>query len=47
MLETVEPARRTLLTYANAVGVPLLFALFGILRWTMRRRRKVDIWRDA
>ena len=47
MLEAVEPARRTLLTYANAVGVPLLFALFGILRWTMRRRRKVDLWRDA
>ncbi len=47
MLETVEPGKRTLLTYANVVGIPLLFALFGVLRWAYRRRRKVDLWGDA
>ena len=47
MLETVEPGKRTMLTYANAVGVPMLFCLFGFLRWTMRRKRKVDLWEDA
>lgn len=47
MLETVEPGRRTMLTYANVVGVPLLFILFGLVRFAMRRRKKVDLWGDA
>ena len=47
MLDAVEPDQRTLLTYANVVGVPLLFALFGLARWTLRRRRGSDLWEDA
>ena len=47
MLEAVEPGRQQLLTYANVVGLPLLFALFGTLRWAFRRKRKVTLWEDA
>lgn len=47
MLEPVEADRRTLLTYANVVGVPLCFALFGLVRWALRRRRRVTLWEAA
>ncbi len=30
----------TLLTYGNVLGVPLLFILFGVVRWRVRNSRR-------
>ena len=46
-LDPIEPGRKSMLTYANVVGVPLLLILFGALRWALRRKRRVTLWDDA
>jgi ABC-type uncharacterized transport system involved in gliding motility auxiliary subunit len=40
-------AARNVLKWGNLVGVPLLFALFGVLRVTGRRRRAEKRWREV
>lgn len=35
----LSPAAKSVLRYANVIGVPLLFLLFGIGRWQWRRAR--------
>ena len=38
---------RNILKWGNLVGVPLLFALFGLVRVTGRRRRAESRWREV
>jgi len=35
----LSPAAKSVLRYANVIGVPLLLVLFGIGRWQWRRAR--------
>ena len=39
-LEELDEGQRATLRYANVIGLPLLFILFGIARWRMRERRR-------
>ena len=39
-LEEISDGRRNALKYGNILGVPLLFIIFGIVRWRMRERRR-------
>jgi ABC-type uncharacterized transport system involved in gliding motility auxiliary subunit len=32
----------TLVTWGNVAGVPLLFILFGVVRWRVRNARRRD-----
>ncbi|MFN0061898.1 MAG: GldG family protein [Myxococcaceae bacterium] len=36
----LSDAIRTVVKYGNAVGIPLLLALFGVVHWRMRERRR-------
>lgn len=37
-LKTVEPGTQRLIAIANVVGIPVLFVIFGLIRWRVRRR---------
>lgn len=39
-LEELDEGQRATVRYANVVGLPLAFVLFGIVRWRMRERRR-------
>lgn len=39
-LEELDDGARKLVKYGNIVGVPLLFALLGLVRWRLRERRR-------
>lgn len=39
-LEELDDGARNLVKYGNIVGVPLLFALLGLVRWRLRERRR-------
>ncbi len=39
-LEELEPARKSLVRYANVLGLPLAFVGLGLFRWRARERRR-------
>ena len=39
-LEPVDEATSIFYKYGNILGVPLLFVLFGVVRWQLRKRRR-------
>lgn len=42
-LARLEDSTKRAIKYANIIGVPAAFILFGIARWALRRRRKLDL----
>ena len=46
-IESVEAGTQTFLVYANVLGVPAIFVLFGLVHWAIRRRRRVTLWDDV
>ncbi len=42
-LEEISDGRRNLIKYGNIIGVPLLFVVFGLIRWRLRERRRKTI----
>lgn len=39
-LKVLEPGTQRLLSLANVVGIPVLFVIFGLIRWRVRRRQQ-------
>ena len=42
-LDRIEDGTKRTIKYANILGVPALFIAFGIVRWALRRRRKLTL----
>lgn len=42
-LEELDEGQRATIRYANVIGLPLAFILFGIVRWRMRERRRSQV----
>lgn len=42
-LDRIEDSTKRTIKYANILGVPALFVAFGIVRWALRRRRKLTL----
>jgi ABC-2 type transport system permease protein len=39
MLEEITPGKQSLLKWLNILGLPLMLALFGVVRWQLRRKK--------
>lgn len=39
-LKEISDFRRNVIKYGNIIGIPLLFIIFGIIRWRMRERKR-------
>ncbi len=46
-LQPVEAGQALFLKYGNILGIPLLFVVFGLLRWNLRRKRRHDLFAGA
>ncbi len=42
-LEEIDDGTKNMIKWGNSVGLPLLVLLFGLVRWQMRKNRKVEI----
>ena len=40
-LEELEDSQRLTIKYGNIIGLPLLFMVFGLVRWRRREARRV------
>ncbi len=46
-LEPIEPEEAIAYKYGNVLGVPILFVLFGLVHWRMRKNRKHVLTRGS